>query len=85
VGRYTIGRRRFSWERRGRHAVPGNSPADPFGALIVVLPLTYFLVRPVFWILISCLTLLIACVGMMWSIQLRERVKRRRRVRSSTD
>jgi hypothetical protein len=78
MGRYTIGRRRYSWEKKGRGRRASNPPAEPLGGLFAVLLLSYIFVRPVFWLFLALIGFIAACLLLVGAIRLGEWIQRRR-------
>lgn len=63
MGRWTIGRRRYSWERRDPipQARPVTPAANLIASTIVVLGASYIWLRPVFWIFTGLLGFIAVC------------------------
>lgn len=86
MGRYTIGRRRYSWEKRARSRRAYSSPgSDSAAGIIVVLVLTYFFAPPIFWCFIAlivfialCLLVAGVCKLVQWNVRRRPLFRRRR-------
>lgn len=77
MGRYTIGRRKFSWEKgRGRQLPRRKTTGSSVAGFLIFLLLTYFFLRPVFWFFAAFLAFIAACLLLIGAINLAEWVQR---------
>lgn len=75
MGRWTIGRRRYSWERREptSQARPATPAANLIASTIVVLGASYVWLKPVFWIVVGLLGFIALCAVAVTILSLWER------------
>jgi ABC-type Na+ efflux pump permease subunit len=76
-----MGRRRYSWEKKGGRRQANNPPAEPLGGLIAVLVLSYMFMRPLFWLFMALIGFVAACFLLIGVIRLGEWIQRRRSMR----
>ncbi|WP_240313705.1 hypothetical protein [Sphingomonas carotinifaciens] len=87
MGRWTIGRRRYSWERR--EPIPQAQPATPAANLvasaIAVLGVSYIWLKPVFWIFVGLLGFIAVCGVAVFVLSLWERWSQARQIEPPSD
>jgi hypothetical protein len=65
VGKYVMGRRRYSWEKRPRGRKRSSASDGGIGGLLMLVLLSWLFAKPIFYVLMALIGFILVCLAVM--------------------